>query len=164
MGLQNMLQNKPQRKIEKENTNMADKFSDIKLLHEIEQYDDFYDWLEAKADENEAFWGTDLNEEKAARVKTLIGYAHEITQRDRYIHYELFPINNRSQNAGVQLQMSNAGIFVTDERVKELLALLSTTADLVWISALGEGIVMNFHVLQMWDTKSNIYERAKRRK
>ena len=142
---------------------MADNFKDLKDLKEIESYDDIYEYARAKAAENDAFLGSDLDEEKAKRVEYLQNTARRLTEVTRRIKCKPFMINNRSQNAGVQLIMSDAGFVSTDERLKLLMSALFENADCVTLTALGEGILMSFSILDVWKTHGSIYDRKKKK-
>ncbi len=142
---------------------MADKFRDLKTLKENESYDDIYEYAIAKGKENDEFYGTDLDEEKEAKVTYLQKSAQRLTEVEPDIKCKPFLINSRSQIGGVQLIMGDVGYFTTDERMKLLMAALFENAECVSLSALGEGVVMNFDVLDVWLTRGSIYDRKKKK-
>ena len=141
---------------------MADSFKDLKTLKEIESYDDIYEYARDKAAENEAFYGSDLDEEKAKKVAYLQNTARRIAEIEKRVRVEPTLINNRSQNAGVQLVTNKVGYISTDERVMLLMAALYENAECVWLTALGGDIVMKFDVLDVWKTHGSIYDRKKK--
>lgn len=143
---------------------MADDINDIRFLKELENHGgDIYDWAEYKMEENNAFFGEDVNEEKVNLLQDMIGYANQIAELDKDFTVKPFLINNRDANAGVQLQTGLVGYMTKDQRVKDLLAKLNTSADMISVSALSEKILMNYDVLNVWNTTSKIYDREKKK-
>lgn len=137
-----------------------DDFDEMKILHEMEQYDDIMDWAEDKAEENEEFWGDDLNEEKNERLTRMREACIKLTEIDRDIKHKYQTFDNSNQNGTVQIVFPGI-YFSPDKRVTDVLSKLCEDADHIWLSSMNGKITMTFAVADMWNIHGTKADRKK---
>lgn len=133
-----------------------DNFKDIKTLHEMAQYSNIYRYAEAKMDELNAYWGTDLNEEQASKLQFLHDTAVQLSDLDNKVTVNVV-FNNTTPNGMVILNYPSL-YFSTDTHVGALMAKLFAGAEDVSFSALGGDICVSFGIRNMWNTNGTVYD------
>ena len=135
-------------------TMTIDNFDEMKILKELESYSDIYEYAQAKMEENDAHWGTDLNESKLAKLNYLKDMSKEIHDREPDINFKWMPLSNESRHGMVQLRTDLMGFMTADKRVLNNLAAMFSAADMVNMNVAvegGEEIIISFCVENMWN-------------
>lgn len=119
-------------------------------MADIRDYDDIYEYARDQEIENEQFWGTDLNEAKAEKLKRMQEMCMAIADADSTVRYQYLVFDNSCRNASVQVVFPN--IYTDfDGEVKSLLSKLYDEADHIWMSAATGEILLTFSIKDMWN-------------
>ena len=118
---------------------------------DITQYDDIYEYMEDRAEENEEFWGEDLNTEKEKTIKKVDQLCKEIAAQAHDITYKWSSIQHNDQHAMFQLQTGKAGYVLLSKRTVDLFAELFKASDMHSLHALGDHVNINFFVMDIWN-------------
>lgn len=128
----------------------------------INDYDDVYKYAQDQAEENEEFWGTDLNSDKAERMNRIRSICIKLTDLDRAIIYDPLPFDNTNRNGGGRIRIPGV-FFISDKRISDLLAELYKEADAVWMAAPQGEISLTFDVLDVWNEHGTIRDRKRKK-
>lgn len=118
-------------------------------MADIRDYDNIYEYAEAQEEENEQFYGTDLDETKAERLREMQKICIELADLDSGIKNEFFVFDNTCMNASVQVRFPSI-FFSPDKRIASLLSDLYGKADYVWMSSASGDILLTFSIADMW--------------
>lgn len=126
---------------------------------DITQYDDIYEYMQDRADENDEFWGEDLDTEKEQAIKKADSLCKEIASQNRAITYKWTPLHHNERHAIFQLKTSKAGYVLLGKRTLDLFAELFKVSDMHSVHALGEVININFIVADIWNKCGTVHDK-----
>lgn len=121
-------------------------------MADIRDYDDIYEYARDQEIENEQFWGIELDEAKAEKLKRMQKMCIALADMDKDIQNNYFPFDNSNRNGSVQISVPDIYIAI-DARVADMLSKLYADADYVCMSVASGRILLSFIVAEMW--KSN---------
>lgn len=119
-----------------------------------EDYADVYDYLQAKADENDSFRGHDLNREKLDKLNRLRDLCAKAAEIDDRIKSIPFPFSSASWHGVLALELPYV-YGTSDARIRAILSALYKETNDFSIAYTEDGnIRLSFSVCNMWDTWS----------
>ena len=141
-------------------------FNDIKTADEIAKFGgDVYAWGRWKSEQNAAFVGRDMDDEKLARLNSLREHSRRIAELEPDLQYEWLQLSNENRHGGVQLKTEAIGYYTKDRHTIELMAEMHRLSDMINVSAVGDsgGIIFSFYVRDMWREHGTIYDEKEKK-
>ena len=119
-----------------------------------EDFADVYDYIQAKADENDSFRGHELNMEKLDKLNRLRDLCVKAAEIDGRIKSIPFPFSSASRHGVLALELPYV-YGSGDARIRAILSALYTETNDFTIAYTEDGnIRLSFSIFDMWDTWS----------